>query len=578
MLRKPLPIGIDDFEKMILGGYYYVDKTLLIKELLDKKGEVTLFTRPRRFGKTVNISMLRYYFEDTGDEAMNEDHRNLFRNLEIIESGETYLRHMCSYPLITLSLKSGKRAEFSSTIYMLCEELRGEFNRHRSVMNLLPHEKCEKYQRYLDGTATQDEYSSSLKFLSEILWEVHGKKVVILIDEYDVPLENAWFCDFYDQMTDFIRSLFEGALKTNPGLEFAVMTGCLRISKESIFTGLNNLEIVSILTPTYDEYFGFRPEEMNQMMDYYGISDSSDEIKEWYDGYQFGNVEVYNPWSAANYIKMIVESPGELPLPFWANTSSNSIIKTLIKHADLSVKSEIESLLAGGTIEKPVHEDITYGNIYESADNLWNFLFFTGYLKKTDMRMENDIRYVRLAIPNREVRYIYNHTIMSWFRTEIEARDLSSLYTALMNGEPEAVQKELNDLLVQSISYMDSRESGKSPSLSFGGMYYHGFLLGILGNMKDHLVTSNRESGLGRYDICVRSLDVSTAPVILELKISDTYKGLDNACDQALNQIREMHYNDWLPEEGYTQVWDYGIAFFKKQCRVKAVEIDLANI
>lgn len=566
MSQRPLPVGIDDFEKMIQGGYYYVDKTWFIKELLDRKGEVNLFTRPRRFGKTLSLSMLQCYFEDTGNDGLNRQHQLLFDGKNIMKSGEAYLEYRNRYPVINLSLKCGKRASYSSAMFLLCEELGREFDRHREVLNQLPPEKQQKYQRFLNSTATQDEYSSSLKFLSEVLYNAYGKKVIILIDEYDVPLENAWFCGFYNEMMDFLRSLFESALKTNPCLEFAVMTGCLRISRESIFTGLNNLKMISILNHSYGEYFGFTQEETNQMLESYGLSSHLEQVKEWYDGYRFGTAEVYNPWSVTNYVEMAAGNPDGLPLPFWANTSSNSIVKNLVERADMSVKKELEELIAGGTIEIPVHEEITYDSIYESDDSLWNFLFFTGYLKMISIRMEGDIRYVRLAIPNREIRYIYNSTIMNWFRTEIGTKDLSLLYNALMEGNAETVQKELSLLLMESISYMDGREE-----------FYHGFLLGILENMKEYLVKSNREGGFGRYDIAIRHLDVSRAPVILELKVSDTFKGMDAACDRALNQIRDNHYNDWLPEEGYTRVWDYGIAFFKKQCRVKAVLVELVH-
>lgn len=564
MNKKNLPVGIDNFKKLVQGNYYYVDKTGFIKELLDKKGEVNLFTRPRRFGKTLNMSMFQYFFEDTGNVKLNQEQGQLFHGLKIMEAGTDYLRHMGAYPVINLSLKSAKRAQYSSSFYQLCGELTREFDRHRKVIDKLPVDKNEKYQRILNGTASPDEYSASLRFLSEVLYDVYEKKVIILIDEYDVPLENAWFNGFYEQMMDFLRALFENALKTNPCLDFSVLTGCLRISRESIFTGLNNLEIISILSHLYSEYFGFTQEEANQMLDYYGLFSKKDDMKAWYDGYRFGDSEVYNPWSAMNYVKALTVNPEELPAPFWANTSSNDIVRNLIEKADLSVKMEIEHLLAGGTIEKPIHEDLTYGSIFESEDSLWNFLFFTGYLKKTAIRMDGDTRYIKLAIPNREVRYIYNNTILGWFRMKIKTRDLTVLYNSLVKGEADTVQQELSSLLMESISYMDGREE-----------FYHGFLLGILENMADYIVKSNRESGLGRYDIAVRCLDVNKPPVILELKVSDTFKGMETACDRALAQIHENRYNDWLPEEGYSEVLDYGIAFYKKQCRVKVVRVTL---
>lgn len=560
MAFKPLPVGIDNFEKIISGGYYYVDKTWLIKELLDMKGEVNLFTRPRRFGKTLNISMLQCYFEDTGDLVRNQKNNELFAGLRIMGAEKRYLEQMSAFPVINLSLKSGKQRDYELSYGCLKEELAREYRRHEAVLSYLPAADAEKYHGIMERRASEQDYVTALRFLSDCLFYVHNKRVIILIDEYDVPLENAWFGGFYDDMIGFLRSLFESALKTNPNLEFAVMTGCLRISKESIFTGLNNPKMISILTDMYGEHFGFSQSEVDQMLKFYKREEAGETVKDWYDGYQFGDAEVYNPWSVINYVESVAVNPFALPQPYWKNTSSNAIVKELIEHADSKVKAELEQLIAGGTIEKPVHEDITYGEIYDSEDNLWNFLFFTGYLKKTSIRMEEDVRYVSLAIPNREVRYIYNSTIMTWFRDEIREKDLSALYRALLDGEEAVFQKELSVLLMNSISYMDGREA-----------FYHGFVLGILENMKDYLVSSNREGGLGRYDIAVRSLDVTQTPVILELKISETFKGLEAACCEALRQIEEKCYNDWLPEEGYTEVLDYGIAFFKKQCRVKAV-------
>lgn len=557
MNKKPLPVGIDDFEKLITGNYYYVDKTDLIKDLLDMKGEVNLFTRPRRFGKTLNISMLRYFFENTGDKEKNEHNRGLFDDMNISKYGVKYSRQMTNYPVIALSLKSGKQPNFELAMVSLKRQIANEFRRHEDIMPCLG-ELENRYRRIMSEDAGQEDFMDALAFLSQCLSNAYQKKCIILIDEYDVPLENAYFEGFYDQMISFIRSLFESALKSNPYLEFSVITGCLRITRESIFTGLNNLEIISVLNVSYDEYFGFTQREVDEMLTYYQRESSRKKIATWYDGYRFGNTEVYNPWSVIKYVKALCVDSEAYPSPYWANTSSNSIVRNLVERASLSVKSDIEDLIDGGSIEKIVHEDITYEDIEQSDDNLWSFLFFTGYLSMKANRMEGENLYVTMAIPNVEVRYIYNNTIMNWFRDEIKNKDLSSLYRAIMAGEADRVQTELSGLLMESISFMDSKEA-----------FYHGFLLGILGNMKDFLVKSNRESGQGRYVILVRSLDVLLPAVIFELKVSETFKGMDQACDVALRQIIDKEYDTWLPQEGYTQVFYYGITFFKKQCRVK---------
>lgn len=347
-------------------------------------------------------------------------------------------------------------------------------------------------------------------------------------------------------------------MKTNPYLELAVVTGCLRIAKESIFTGLNNMEMISVLNPSYGEYFGFTQKEVDEILGYYNLTEKREQIREWYDGYRFGDVSVYNPWSVMNFVKALTVSLDAFPSPYWANTSSNSIVRNLIENADISVKSELEDLLAGGVIEKPVHEDITYDSVYDSEDNLWNFLFFTGYLKLVSRRMEQENQYITMGIPNLEVRYIYNTMITNWFRERIKSKDLSSMYRAIQDGNVEVFERELSGLLKESISYMDAKE-----------VFYHGFLLGVLGNMGDCLVKSNRESGNGRLDIMIKNIDDGKAPVIMELKVSESFKALDAACDKAIQQIEEMEYDSWVPEEGYTEVLDYGIAFFRKRCKIK---------
>ena len=414
----PLPVGVDSFEKMIRNHYYYIDKTLYIKELLDRKGEVNLFTRPRRFGKTLNMSMLRYFFEK-GDY----DNAELFQGLKIMDAGEEYLSHMGQYPVISISLKSMKQYSYELSYDMLRNIVREEYKRHWELVRdsgKLVGEDLTRFERILNLKGAESDYADALRFLSECLYTCTGRRSIILIDEYDVPLESAYFGGFYDRMVSLIRSLFESALKTNDFLEFAVVTGCLRISKESIFTGLNNLNIISIMDDSYAEHFGFTQEEVDSMLSFYHLESKRDCVKEWYDGYQFGDTEVYNPWSVISYVDSCYKNSDALFKPFWSNTSSNSIVRTLVEKADLSVRQEIESLIAGQTIIKPVHEDITYEDMDSTQNHLWNFLFFTGYLKKIrQIQKEEDI-FAEMSIPNIEVRYIYKNTVLRWFEESMK--------------------------------------------------------------------------------------------------------------------------------------------------------------
>ena len=439
MAWTPLPIGIDNFEKMIHGNYYFVDKTLFIKELLDMKGEVNLFTRPRRFGKTLNLSMLRYFFD-----RENPDAGRIFTGTKIMDAGEKYLRHQGKYPVISITLKSMKQATYEDAFYCLKEEIASEYRRHDRIMPDLPYEADqEKFLRIIERKAQPEEYLGALKFLSECFFQVYGEKTVLLIDEYDVPLENAYFSGFYDRMVALIRSLFESALKTNGNLEFAVVTGCLRISKESIFTGLNNLKVISVTSQTYAEHFGFTPEEVKQMLRDYGLEENLETVQRWYDGYRFGDAEVYNPWSVINYIDSCYKDKHAFAKPYWSNTSSNSIVRNLVEHADISVKQEIERLIEGGTIEKPIHEDITYDDMDSTQDNLWNFLFFTGYLKKISERQEVETIYMEMAIPNSEVRYVYKNAVLRWFEEKTKKKELTPLYESMLNGDAEKMAEIL---------------------------------------------------------------------------------------------------------------------------------------
>ena len=491
MAWKPLPIGVDNFEKLVTNGYYFVDKTLFIRDLLDMKGEVNLFTRPRRFGKTLNMSMIRYFFEMEEDNA-----GRLFAGTEIMSTGEEYLKWMGQFPVISLSLKSMKQPNWTLAFEMLKKAIREEYSRHWKTVEAsgrLSDADRERFQRIRDLKGTDADYADALKFLSECLYICTGRKTIILIDEYDVPLENAYFAGFYEQMTALLRSLFESALKTNENLEFAVMTGCLRISRESIFTGLNNLKIMSITADTYAEYFGFTPDEVEAMLKFYDLEMNLKTMQQWYDGYQFGSTEVYNPWSVINYVQSCRTNKDAFARPYWSNTSSNSIVRTLVEKADLSVKQEIEALIEGKTITKPIHEDITYEDMDSTQDNLWNFLFFTGYLKKIREQQEGETIYMEMAIPNREVRYIYKDTVLRWFEEKTDKKELSPLYESILNGDTEKMAEILSENLMETISFYDYQES-----------YYHGFLAGMLKNIGNYIVLSNRESGNGRPDIILK--------------------------------------------------------------------------
>ena len=552
----PLPVGVDSFEKMIRNHYYYIDKTLYIKELLDRKGEVNLFTRPRRFGKTLNMSMLRYFFEK-GDY----DNAELFQGLKIMDAGEEYLSHMGQYPVISISLKSMKQYSYELSYDMLRNIVREEYKRHWELVRdsgKLVGEDLTRFERILNLKGAESDYADALRFLSECLYTCTGRRSIILIDEYDVPLESAYFGGFYDRMVSLIRSLFESALKTNDFLEFAVVTGCLRISKESIFTGLNNLNIISIMDDSYAEHFGFTQEEVDSMLSFYHLESKRDCVKEWYDGYQFGDTEVYNPWSVISYVDSCYKNSDALFKPFWSNTSSNSIVRTLVEKADLSVRQEIESLIAGQTIIKPVHEDITYEDMDSTQNHLWNFLFFTGYLKKIREEQEDEMIYMEMAIPNSEVRYIYKNAVLRWFEKKTEEKELTPLYESLLAGDTERMAQILSENLMETISFYDYQES-----------YYHGFLTGMLKHIGNYIVQSNRESGCGRPDILVRYPSVRGKAIIIEIKVSKTYQGLEEKCDEALRQIEEKKYEEGLRQEGYQDIMKYGVAFYRKECMVR---------
>lgn len=559
--QKPIGVGIEQYKRMIDKSYYYIDKTYFIKDLLDKGGAVNLFTRPRRFGKTLVLSMLKTYFEcETDIYGTVKDNRHYFDGMKISELGQQYTDVMGKYPVISLSLKSAKQPDYDMAYKSILYEVAKEYERHRYVLlgNALSQSARERYVRIMNQAAEPVEYARGLAFLSECLTAYHGKNTIILLDEYDVPLENAHFEGFYEQMVKFIRSLLESALKTNECLEFAVITGCLRISRESIFTGLNNLEINSVLTADYAEHFGFTIPEVEQMLHDYGLEEKKEEVRNWYDGYLFGNTEVCNPWSVMNYVKRAVSDRQAFPRPYWSNTSSNSIIRELVERADTSARKMIEELIADGTVEVEVHEDITYEDVYRTQENLWNFLFFTGYLKKISERFEQGNIYITMTIPNWEVRMIYRKTILEWFEQKLKVTDFTGFYEAILDGNTEIMENVIKRQLQRSISYHDNAE-----------LFYHGFMLGILGALQDYEIQSNQERGNGRPDIQLIPLDEKKPAIIMELKRVQKFTQMEAGCEEALAQTERQSYHTGLLEEGYLNIRDYGICFCKKSCMVQ---------
>ena len=561
--RKAIAIGMEDFKEIISKDGYFVDKTLMIQKLIENGTKVTLFTRPRRFGKTLNQSMIRRFFEDertTQGERIDNSH--LFDGLAISRCGEEILKHRQQYPAIFMSLKSAKQPNYEMAHASLIDEISKEFKRHKYVLRSDALSQTEKndFELICDKKAEPIAYAKAFGFLSECLARYHGKNAIILIDEYDVPLENAYMEGFYNDMIKFIRSLFESALKTNPYLERGVITGCLRISKESIFTGLNNLEVQSILGTNYSDSFGFTEPEVMEMAEYFGFGDKFPELKEWYDGYCFGeDTEIYNPWSILSYLRTAEGSRKALPRPYWSNTSSNDIVREMVQDADNKTKNELEILMSGGTIEKPVHEDITYGDIHASMDNLWNFLFFTGYLKKIGERLEGTDIYLTLAVPNLEIASVYTNSISQWFTQKTAHLNNHVLIAALEQGDCKAAEEFISNQLMQTISYYDYAES-----------YYHGFLAGLLTNSGEYMVESNRERGTGRPDLVLSTQNIRKGSVILlELKIASGITDMEAACEKGLAQIEEQHYAEPFTKEGYPEVKKYALSFYKKECMVK---------
>jgi hypothetical protein len=542
----------------------------MIRDLLDLDSKVTLITRPRRFGKSLNMSMLRYFFEVGQD-------KKLFDGLDIAGAGERYMRHRGRYPVVTLTFKEAKQNDFLSSLNRLASEISREYQRHgdifadarmsgyaekfREIASWKPTIIVEEVDKAKIAAGIATLFAESIAQLCSWLEAYHGTKVVLLIDEYDVPLESSFFGGYYGEMVTFIRTLFGSALKGNSSLAFAVVTGCLRVSKESIFTGLNNLTIAAITDDWFAPYFGFAEPEVIDMLGYYELSGLFPTVKEWYDGYLFGDTQIYNPWSILNYVRAAIKKPAALPSPYWAQTSSNSIVRSIVERGGDSAadKADLETLMDGGTIEKQLWEDVVYNEIYNRADNMWSFLYLTGYLRLVDERLSSwGGKTVTFTIPNKEVLYVFVSHVSEWFEHRVQAFDAGKLEKAVFAKDAPAIQAELDRFLLHTISYHDYKED-----------FYHALLLGLLGHIRDCYLKSNREGGTGRGDIFLRTANVGGAAVIFEVKHTKELRELDALTEEALRQIDRKGYITEAQELGYQNIIKYGVAFYEKSCRVK---------
>ena len=558
---KKLPVGLENFREIQKSGFYYVDKTKLIEQLLENWSKVNLFTRPRRFGKTLNMSMLKSFFEIGAD-------RTLFDGLYISRNQKLCEEYMGKYPVIFLSLKGIDGLTFEAAKYRLMELIGVEAERFAFLADsekLMENERS-KYRAIIhlvNGKYSMDEdmLVSSLQTLSQLLCRHYGQKAIILIDEYDVPLDKAFQHGYYKEMVSLIRGLFGQALKTNDDLQFAVLTGCLRVSKESIFTGLNNFKVYAADDVRYDEEFGFTNEGVKKLLANYNLQEHFEKVKEWYDGYHFGDADIYCPWDVINYVDDLVSDPNVQPKSYWINSSGNDLVKRFIEQADITTKDEIEQLIAGNAVEKRIRPDLTYNEIDNSIDNIWSVLFTTGYLTRLG-KAENSV--YKLIIPNQEVREVFVLKIREWFN-QIVANNRAStnkINQGFLEGEAETIQQELTMFLGETIRVFDTKARNEEKEI-----FYHGILLGILKNYSGWVVKSNRESGDGFADILLKPKNPD-AGIIVELKYARSLHDLDQACERALEQIEDRRYDTELREDGRNDILAYGIAFCRKRCKV----------
>ena len=557
-----LPVGIENFEKIRRDGFYYVDKTGLIEQLLNNWGEVNLFTRPRRFGKTLNMSMLKCFFEIGTDQS-------LFDGLYISKNKALCDAYMGKYPVISISLKGVNADSYENARSLLKRIVMEEAKMHRIIMsgNRLDDIDKAEYMSLVTGEMGEDTLVYSMKTLTALLEKYYEKKVIVLIDEYDVPLAKANENGYYDQMVLLVRNLFENVLKTNSSLKFAVLTGCLRVAKESIFTGLNNFKTNSILDAEYDETFGFVDDEVKEMLHYYGQDTHYETVKEWYDGYRFGNADVYCPWDVINYCDAHRRNPMLPPENYWTNTSGNDVLKHFIESAGAAkglAKTDLERLVNGEIVEKDIREDLTYNELYASMDNLWSTLFMAGYLTH---KGRVDTKRFRLAVPNREIRNIITEQVLALFKQDVEkdGQLLNDFCTALSDGHTDEVERLFSEYMKKTISVRDTfarKELREN--------FYHGLLLGILGFKAGWSVMSNRESGNGFSDIMIM-IDDAEIGIVIEVKYAESHD-LEAVCKDALKQMIDKRYAEYFEQQGIKKILKYGIACRVKECKVMLEE------
>ena len=566
-MQTKLPVGIENFREIRTGGFYYVDKTGLIKTLLENPGKVNLFTRPRRFGKTLNMSMLKYFFE-AGSDVMPFDNGTLFEELEISKEKELREEYMGKFPVISITLKGATGESFEDAKVMLRRIIGKEAMRFRFLLESDRIDDAERSQYEalvsMDKTGAftmSDELlKDSLQTLSQLLQRHYGQSVIMLIDEYDVPLDKAYQSGYYDSMVELVRILFGNAFKTNDSLKFAVLTGCLRISKESIFTGLNNFKVYTVKDVRYKEYFGFTDAEVRQMLEYYGFSGQYDSVKEWYDGYMFGNLGIYCPWDVINYCGDLRDGSVTEPQNYWVNTSSNDIIRRFLSRAKTADRNDIEQLVNGNSIKKTIRQELTYRDLDSNPDNLWSILFTTGYLTQ---RSAQTGELTELVIPNREIRWIFIRQIREWFRWETEKNmeNLESFCRAFQENDITAIEEGFNAYLKKTISIRDTHTKKEMKE-----NFYHGILLGLFGNMDGWNVQSNAESGDGYSDISIEIEEQETG-IVIELKYAEN-ASFDAACREAMKQINDRNYGEKLIDDGMKIIRKYGIACYKRRCKV----------